>query len=257
MHGGGQSWWRYAPMIAILAGLALAYALRIQDYLSIDYVYGRRTALKYLVADNLALALAVFFLFYTVAITLVFPAPVILTIAAGFLFGWWIGGLVSIAAATLGGSLLFLAARSAFGDILRRRAGHGLQRFAEGFRRDAFTYLLVLRLTPIFPVAALNIGPAFLDISLRSFALATFLGIIPGAMVYAFLGSGLDRALKIAGKYDHIAISDLMTIELTVALVGLTSLSLLGVVLKTWLLRPRPSDEAPVADGGAKRPEGP
>jgi uncharacterized membrane protein YdjX (TVP38/TMEM64 family) len=246
----GKSVWRYAPIGLIIAGLGAAYACGIPDYLSLDHLYASRAALRALVADNLLLAVLIGVLAYTVAIAFVFPAPVILTIAAGFLFGWWIGACISVTGATIGGSLLFLAARSAFGTVLRRHAGGKIQRFAEGFRRDAFSYLLALRLTPLLPVAALNIGPAFLDISLRTFVLATFLGIIPGALVYAFLGSGLDRALKVAGKVDHLSVTDLMTWQLTVALLGLTALSLLGLFLKKRVLR----DEGPSLPDPARQP---
>lgn len=248
MQGGGHSWWRYAPILLISAGLAVGYAFDAHHLISLDMLYQKRMALKAYVSDNLAISAAGFCLLYTVAIAFVFPAPVILTVTAGFLFGWWIGGSLAIIGATVGGSALFLAARSAFGDVLKRRAGGAIKRFAEGFRKDAFTYLLVLRLTPVLPVAALNIGPAFFDISLRSFALATFLGIIPGAMVYAFLGSGLDRALKLAGKTDGLSIHDLMTVEMTVALVGLTALSLLGVALRRWLMR-SPDDASKAGEG--------
>jgi len=242
----GRSRWRYAPIALIVAGLALAYACGIRDYLSLDQLYASRAALKALVQEHFLLAVTGSVLFYAIAIAFIFPAPVILTIAAGFLFGWWVGGCIAIAGATIGGTLLFLAARSAFGTVLRRRAGSKVQRFAEGFRRDAFTYLLALRLTPLLPVAALNIGPALFDIRLKSFVLATFLGIIPGAMAYAFLGSGLERALKIAGKVEGLSLGDLMTWQLTVALIGLAALSLLGLALKKWVLRPDPVEALPV-----------
>lgn len=245
--GGRRSWWRFAPILLIVAGLAAAYALDIEHYLSLDYLSESRLALKDVVERNLLLSAGCFFLIYTVAIAFVFPAPVILTVAGGFLFGWWLGGCIAVAGATIGGTVLFLAARTAFGGVLRQRAGGAIQRFAEGFRRDAFTYLLVLRLTPLLPVAALNIGPAFFNIPLRSFTLATFIGIIPGAMVYAFLGSGLNRLLKLAGKEQHLSMADLMTRDLTIALAGLTSLALLGLALKRWLLRASP---AAVAENG-------
>lgn len=236
-----QAWWRYAPILVILAGLAAAYRMDVSHYLSLSYLSESRGTLKGLVNDHIAVSIACFFALYTIAIAFVFPAPVILTIAGGFLFGWWLGGCIAVAGATLGGTALFLAARTAFGGVLRRRAGSALQRFAEGFRRDAFTYLLVLRLTPLLPVAVLNIAPAFLDISLRSFALATFLGIIPGAMVYAFLGSGLDRLLRLAAGDGDLSVSDLMTRELWIALAGLAALGCLGLVLKKWLLRRAPA----------------
>src|SRR4051812_22174793 len=101
-----KSWWRFAPIALIAAGLAVAYACGVDDYLTLDYLYASRAALKAIVAQHFALAVTGAAIFYAIAIAFVFPAPVILTIAAGFLFGWWVGGLIAIAGATLGGSLL-------------------------------------------------------------------------------------------------------------------------------------------------------
>lgn len=233
------SWWRFLPIVAIAGGLALAYALGVQRYLSIGYLAEIRLMLKDYVAVHLLLAGLGFVALYAVATAFVFPAPAILTIAGGFLFGWWLGGALTVIGATIGGSALFLAARTAFGDLLRRRTGGAIERFASGFRRDAFSYLLVLRLTPVLPFAAVNIVPAFFDISLRSFALATFIGIIPGAMVYAFLGSGLGSALKAAGTASDLSVADLVTPQITIALVGLAALSVLGLILKKRALSSR------------------
>ena len=106
--------WRYAPIALVGGGLVLAYAFGVQNYLSLDYLSHSRMSLKSYVDSHFLASILGFVLFYTVAILFVFPAPVILTVAAGFLFGWWTGGLIAIAGATVGGSLLFVAARSAF-----------------------------------------------------------------------------------------------------------------------------------------------
>lgn len=228
--------WRFAPLLLIALGLALAYALGVQDYLSLQYVAEQRAMLGAYVQDHLVLAALGFVAMYAVAIALVFPAPVILTIGGGLVFGWALGGSLAVLGATIGASALFLAARTAFGGFLRRRAKGVVKGFADGFENDAFLYLLVLRLTPLLPFSVLNIAPALFEIRLKTFVAATFLGIIPGAMVYAFLGSGLDGTLQAIGDTDTLSLGDLVTTEMTVALAGLFGLSLLGLALKKWAL---------------------
>jgi hypothetical protein len=88
---------------------------------------------------------------YALAVAFSFPAASILTIFAGFLFGWLLGGALTAIAATTGAAAVFLAAKSAFGDVLRKRAGPFAAKLADGFAKDAFGYLFVLRLAPVFP----------------------------------------------------------------------------------------------------------
>jgi uncharacterized membrane protein YdjX (TVP38/TMEM64 family) len=93
---------------------------------------------------------------------------------------------------------MFLAARSAFGDFLRDKVGGRVRRLADGFEKDAFSYLLVLRLAPIFPFFVMNIAPALFNVPLRTYVAATFLGILPGTFAYAYLGQGIDSVLVAA-----------------------------------------------------------
>ena len=106
------------------------------------------------------------------------------------------GGLASIAAATIGAIVVFLIARSA----LRRaacRPGRPLacESLRQGFQEDAFNYLLFLRLVPIFPFWLVNLAPALLGVSLSTYALATLIGIIPGTFAYSIAGKGLDSVI--------------------------------------------------------------
>ncbi|MCW4116433.1 TVP38/TMEM64 family protein [Aurantimonas sp. MSK8Z-1] len=237
----GRSWLRYAPIAGIALALAIACWAGAGSYLSLDELAERSAALQAYTREHLLLAGLGFVVVYAAAVTLVFPATLLLTLAGGLLFGWFTGGLLTILAATTGATALFLAARTAFGDVLRERVGNGLiRRFADGFRRDAFGYLLVLRLSPLFPFAAVNIAPAFFDIPLRTFVLATLIGIAPGAMIYASLGSGLAATLAAFGTSRHLELADLVSLQTTLALAGMALLSLLGLVLKKRVLdRPR------------------
>ncbi|MBO0662095.1 TVP38/TMEM64 family protein [Jiella sp. MQZ9-1] len=229
---------RYLPIAGLLVVFALASALGLHRYLSLDAFLDSRQALKAWVEAHWVLAGLGFILLYAGLVAVAFPAASLVTVASGFLFGWFIGGALTVIGATLGATVLFIAARTAFGDILRKKTGGAVARFAEGFRDDAFAYLIVLRLTPALPFFVVNVAPAFFDVSVSTYVITTFLGIIPGSMVYAFLGSGLDQALVNAGE-GAFSIADLVTPEMTIAFVGLAGLAILGVLLKKTVLRKR------------------
>lgn len=190
------------PLALIAVALALALAFRVHEQLSLDALHARAQTLDALVARNLIAALALFALGYALAVTISLPGASILTISGGFLFGTWLGGGAAWVGATIGASLIFLAARTAFGDALRARAGSWLERLSTGFRDNAFSYLLVLRLTPVAPFFIVNVAPAFFNVSLRDYVLATLIGIIPGAFVYAAVGAALRAALATGATSD-------------------------------------------------------
>jgi uncharacterized membrane protein YdjX (TVP38/TMEM64 family) len=130
--------------------------------------------------------------------------------------------------------LLFLVARSAIGDALRKRAGPFLTRMEEGFRRDAFNYLLFLRLVPAFPFWAVNLAPALLGMRLAPFVAATMIGIIPGTMVYTAFGAGLGQIFDAGAEVN---LKDVFSPTLIAALIGLGLLALLPIAvrrLRAW-----------------------
>jgi uncharacterized membrane protein YdjX (TVP38/TMEM64 family) len=130
-----------------------------------------------------------------VLIALSIPGGVVLTITGGFLFGTWLGGLCAVTGASLGAAGVFLAARAGLGG-LTQRAGPLLGKLEAGFRADAFNYLLVLRLIPLFPFWLVNLVPALAGVGLPTYLLATFIGIVPGTFVYASLGNGLGAVVE-------------------------------------------------------------
>jgi uncharacterized membrane protein YdjX (TVP38/TMEM64 family) len=233
---GPATWRRYLPLAVIAAGLAAGYAAGLQDYLSLTVLTEQREALKAFVAGHRTASILGYFVIYTLAVAFAFPAASVLTIFAGFVFGWFIAGVLTVFAATTGAAAIFLAARSAFGDVLRKRAGPFAARLADGFARDAFGYLLVLRLAPVFPFLIINIAPAFFDIKLRTYVAATFLGIIPGTFAYAWLGQGLDSVIEAAAGRE-ISISDLVTPEITIAFLGLAIVAAIPTIVAKFRKR--------------------
>ncbi len=233
------SLWRYTPVALIVAGLAAGYALGLQEYLTLDFLAEQRDALKATVSEHYALSLAAFLVVYILAVAFSFPAASVLTIFGGFLFGWMIGGATVAVGATAGASLIFLATRSAFGGFLRARVGGFVKRLADGFRENAFGYLLVIRLAPVFPFFVVNIAAALFDISLGRFVAATFVGILPGTFAYAYLGQGVDSVLVAARDAGRSAsLSDLVTPDITLAFAALAVVAAIPTVVAR-LRRPR------------------
>ena len=230
---GRRSLWRFTPVVLIVAGLALGYAFGLQDYLSLGFLAEQRQALRAYVDANVLWSTLLFLAVYILAVAFSFPAASVLTIFGGFLFGWMIGGALVAIGATIGAALLFLATRSAFGDFLRHRVDGVVKKMADGFRENAFGYLFVIRLAPVFPFFVVNIAAALFDISLGRFIAATFFGILPGTFAYAYLGQGVDSVLVAAQASGREAqISDLVTRDITLAFFALALVALIPTLVR-------------------------
>jgi len=193
---------RFLPVFVILVAVAAAWALGLHRYLSFSAIAENRETLRGIVAAHFSLSLAAYGLVYVLATVLLLPGAALLTILGGFLFGWQLAAALTIVAATIGATLIFLAARSSFGDVLVKRAGQRINKLVCGFAADAFSYLLFLRLVPIFPFCIVNIAPALCRVRTRTFVLATFIGIAPATIAYSVLGAGLDSIIS-AALIDH------------------------------------------------------
>lgn len=237
--GRGLKRWGFAT--AVVALMALGYALGWHEYLTMSALIMNRELLRGLVAEHFLLSVLVYCALYVILVALSFPGASLLTIAGGLLFGWFVGGSLTALAATLGAVLIFLIARTSLGASLKERAGPFLARLSSGFCANAFSYLMFLRLTPVFPFWLVNIAPAIFGVPLRTYAIATLIGILPGTYAYSFIGAGLDSVIAAqesanpgcaAAGTCSVDASALVTRELLVAMALLGAVSLLPVVLK-------------------------
>jgi uncharacterized membrane protein YdjX (TVP38/TMEM64 family) len=186
---------RVAPLCILVAVGIGVVAMGGHRYLTISALAANRVWLCSLVARMGAGAALLYILTYATVVALSLPGGAILTVAGGYLFGTWLGGACAIVGATTGAAAIFLAARAGLGG-LAQRAGPLLAKLEAGFAANAFSYLLVLRLVPLFPFWLVNLVPALAGVGLPTFLLATFVGIIPATFVYAGLGSGLGRLVE-------------------------------------------------------------
>ncbi len=194
---GATGWLRRVwPILVLLGAAGFVVAMGWHRYLTLEHLATHRYVLRSYIDGHLLLALAAFVAIYAVTIALSLPGGAVLTIAGGFLFGWLLGGLASVVAATIGATVVFLVAKSTLRQFLVDRAGPRLKRFAEGFREDAFSYLLFLRLVPLFPFWLVNIAPGLLGVPFATYVVTTVLGIIPGTFAFALAGNGLDSVVE-------------------------------------------------------------
>jgi len=246
---------RLWPLFALVALMAFVFAMGWHRYLTIGALAEHREALRGVIDAHMLLSLLAFVALYAAVVALSMPGGAVLTLAGGFLFGWLLGGLASIVGATVGASIVFLVARSALGEVLAARAGPWLSRFRQGFQDDAFSYLLFLRLVPIFPFWLVNLAPALLGVGFVPYVVTTFLGIIPGTFAYSLAGSGLDSVIRAQEAAHQSCLAKmgpggqescpymldpgaLLTPELIVGLVALGLVALIPVAVK-WYRRPR------------------
>lgn len=220
---------RAAPIAILVVGLVAVFAFGLDDYLTKEALREHRGFLRDWVASHGVGAGITYAAVYAVVVALSIPGGLILTVAGGFLFGPYWGTVYVVLGATIGATVLFLAARYAFADLLRAKAGTAMAKMEAGFNENPKSYLFVLRLVPLFPFWLVNIVPAFLGVSLRNYVIATFFGIIPGTFVYATVGDGAGAVLD---RGDEIDLGIIFEPRFILPLVGLAVLALLPVAYR-------------------------
>ena len=215
-----------------LALVALLLALRFSglgEWLSFDTLARHRVTLSAWVSAHPLLSAGAFVAIYAVVAAFAVPGAVWLTLGGGFLFGAVLGTALTVAGATIGATLLFLFAQRVFGADALQQLGPKAEGLARGIQANAWSYLLVLRLVPLFPFFLVNLVPAFCGVRPAVFIVTTALGIIPGTAVFALSGAGLGRVLDAGGTPS---LSGILTPEIIAALCGLAALALLAIPLK-------------------------
>ena len=236
-------WQRLWPVYLIAGGLLAGWRLGLFDYLSLQTLREQHEALRSFVEGNLLIAVAAYVIIYALSTLFMVPGALWITIAGGFLFGLAGGSAATVVGATLGASLLFLAARTAFGGMLRERAGPFLRKMEAGFHENPRSYMFALRFLPIVPFPVANIAPALLGARYPDYALTTAIGIIPGVVAYTWIGAGLGATFEAGKNPDIGAVAG----NLVPAFAALAIVSLMPVIWKKFLGRKVPKIESPPA----------
>lgn len=239
---------RWLPVLVLGGALLAFYLAGLQRYLSFESFAAHELQIQDFVARHLILSVLIYMAVYVGVVALSLPGAAVMSITGGFLFGWMLSAPVTVVAATLGAVVVFAAVKTSFGAVLAERAGPMVQKLSRGFADDAFNYLLFLRLVPAFPFFVVNAVAGLCNVRLATFVAATVLGIIPGAVAFAYLGTGLGSVLAaqrqafdacVAAKgTGHCSLSfdasALVTRELLLAFAVMGLVALIPVLLRRF-----------------------
>ncbi len=220
----------FAPFIALLAGLAFAFSQGWHNYLTLEGFAENLGWLDAQIAKNFFLVLVAYMAVYAAATAFMVPAS-FLTISGGVLFGLVFGTAGTVLGATIGASVLFMAAKTSIGETLRSVVGPFIDKMQAGFNEDALSYMFALRLIPAFPFAVVNIAPAILGAKFRDYFITTLFGIIPGTLAYTWIGVAVGDTLRAGGDVDIATLAS----NFVPAFIALGVVALIPVVYKKFL----------------------
>lgn len=221
------------PILVIGVVAVLGYVF-LRDYLSFQALADNRHALEMYRDDHYMMTVLIFMTVYALIVAFSLPGATIATLTGGFLFATFPGSLINVLAATIGATMIFMAAKTGLGDRLAARMDAGSGRWhtiKEEIDRDQWSILFIMRLVPVIPFFVANVLPALVGVPLLRFVVSTFLGIIPGALVYTSVGAGLGSVFD-RGETPDLGI--IFEPQILLPLLGLAALSLLPVIIRKF-----------------------
>ncbi|WP_019954704.1 TVP38/TMEM64 family protein [Yoonia vestfoldensis] len=222
---------RKLPLIVILV-VACAGAVLLRDYLSFQALSDNREALLTFRDANYLATVLTFIAAYVVIVAFSLPGATIATLTGGFLFATFPGALFNVLGATLGAIIIFQAARWGLGDKLaaKMETSEGtVKRIKDGIDANQWEMLFLIRLVPAVPFFVANLVPALVGVPLSRFAITTFLGIIPGTVVFTSVGAGLGEVFA-RGETPNLGI--IFEPAILFPILGLCALAALPILIK-------------------------
>lgn len=226
-------WRRRVPLIAI-AVVAVIGAFTLRDHLSFAALAENRETLIGYRDNNYVLAALGFVAAYIVIVGFSLPGATIATLTGGFLFGVFPGALFNVIGATIGAIAIFLAAGWGLGERLAAKMENSegaVKKIKDGIDENQWSVLFLIRLVPAVPFFVANLVPALVGVPLHRFAISTFFGIIPGAVVFTSVGAGLGEVFA-RGETPDLGI--IFEPHILLPILGLCALAALPIVIKTF-----------------------
>lgn len=220
---------KWLPLIVLALLSSAFFYFRLHQYLTIDTIKTYHASAEAWTVSHYQAAVGLYILVFVGLIACGIPCATILTLLGGFLFGG-LAFFYAVFSTTFGGILLYLAIRGSIGAGIAAKSTGWIKKMEHGFQQNAFSYLILLRLIPIFPCWVSNIAAGVLNIPFNTFVIATLLGISPATFIYAMAGRGLEALLTVeSAPFTNI----ILTPSILFPLIGLAILSLFPVIYKS------------------------
>jgi len=224
---------RRLPLIVIVV-VAVVGAFTLRDYLSFETLRQNNEALLAYRDAHYGQMVALFMAVYVLIVAFSLPGATVATLTGGFLFSTFPGAIFNVTAATIGATLIFLAAKWGFGERLAARmegSEGAVKRIKDGIDDNQWSVLFLMRLVPAVPFFVANLIPAMVGVPLSRFVITTFLGIIPGGVVYTSVGAGLGEVFA-RGETPDLGI--IFEPQILLPILGLCALAALPIVVKAF-----------------------
>lgn len=228
---------RFIPITIIVILLIVAYFSGLISYVSYEQLQLHHREVKQFALAHPVLSPIAYMLFYITISALSIPGAVYVTLLGGFIFPQPFCTIYVVLSATTGAVIVYTAAHYAFRDLLCKAINPHLETMEQNFRENAASYMLFLRLVPIFPFWLVNLAPACVGMPIFTFIWTTFIGIMPATFVVTQAGSGLGYILETG---DKLSIKDVLNFNVLIVLFGLGILALLPIAIKKIIARGRP-----------------
>lgn len=230
--GKTKSWTRHLPLAIILVVAVIGY-VTLRDHITFDTLRNNREALLAFREAHFLLMTLGFLGVYIIIVAFSLPGAAVASVTGGFLFGLILGTIFNVLAASIGAMVIFLAARWGLGQTLAMRieTSEGtLKRLKAGLHDHEISVLFLMRLVPAVPFFVANLLPALVGVKFVNFAFTTVLGIIPGAIVFTWIGVGLGEVFDRGETPD---LSLLWEPQVIGPILGLCALAALPILIKT------------------------
>lgn len=220
--------YKFTPLLIIIAVAIIITMSGMHQYISLDTLREHQVFLQNYITKHTAISIAIYCLIYFAIVSLSIPAATVMTLIGGFLFGQIIGTICIVFSASCGACIIFMSTKIATRNTVKKETGKWVKKMQAGFAENAFSYMLTLRLIPIFPFVLVNLVAGILQISLRAFFFGTLIGIIPGTFIYASVGVSMQNLLN----HPNFSPDLLLEPQIIFSLTGLGFLALLPIIYK-------------------------
>ena len=232
LHSKMRKYWKLSLLATFLLVIIILNYTGTFSFINISLISKHNVFILDYIENNFYKACLIYILTYILVVVLSLPGAWLLTLTGGFAFGWQVGSLITVFGATIGACIIFVITKSLFGNFFKNKIDNKkgmLKKLKQGIHNNAFSYLLFMRLMPIFPFVFVNIAPAIIGIRLNIFLVTTFIGIIPGTIVYSLIGAGASEAFT---QGSLMRMDSYNSSEIIIGLSGLSLLSLIPIFIK-------------------------